>query len=87
LRLFLLTLGMELKVDIGYEQLVQAIKQLPASKIMQLKADLAEKISTAKGSEPNADFQKLLLSGPVMDDKQYAEYKDIRSRINKWRTK
>lgn len=78
---------MELKVDIGFEQLVQAIRQLPASKIMQLKAELSEKVPASKKSESNADFQKLLLSGPVMDAKQYEEYKDIRSRINKWRTK
>ena len=78
---------MELKVDIGFEQLIQAIKQLPASKIMQLKAELEEKVPASKVSKSNADFLKLLLSGPVMDDKQYEEYKDVRNRINKWRTK
>jgi hypothetical protein len=78
---------MELKVDIGFEQLVQAIKQLPASKIMQLKAELAEKKAAGNSTTSTADFQQLLLSGPVMDDKQYENYKDIRNRINKWRTK
>jgi len=69
---------MELKVEIGYEQLVQAIKQLPASKIMQLKAELAIEKPTEKHSANAVDFQKLLLSGPVMDDKQYDGYKDLR---------
>ncbi|MFI5162926.1 MAG: hypothetical protein ACHQHN_16715 [Sphingobacteriales bacterium] len=73
-----------MKIDIGFEQLVQAIRQLPASKIMQLKAELAEKKDAGNST---AEFQELLLSGPIMDDKQYENYKDIRNRINKWRTK
>jgi hypothetical protein len=78
---------MELKVDIGFEQLVQAIKQLPEGKIMQLKAELDEQAPSSKGSEPNADFLKLLLNGPVMSDKQYQNYRDLRNRFNTWRAK
>ncbi len=78
---------MELKVDIGFEQLVQAIKQLPEAKIMQLKAELSEKHFSKKSSQASIDFQKLLLSGPVMDDKQYEGHKSLRSRFSKWSTK
>lgn len=38
-------------------------------------------------SSDMTDFQKLLLTGPVMDDKQYEEYKTLRKRFNEWRTK
>jgi hypothetical protein len=78
---------MELKVEIGYEQLVQAIKQLPVSKILQLKAELAVEKPTGNHSANSVDFQKLLLKGPVMDDKQYEGYKSLRNRFNKWRAK
>ena len=77
---------MELKVDIGFDQLMKAINQLPAAKIMQLKAELSEK-SINESPAFTGDFQKFLLSGPVMDDHQYEQYKETRARLNKWRTK
>jgi hypothetical protein len=78
---------MELKVDIGFEQLVQAIKQLPEGKIMQLKAELSERTSTKKQSFTSADLQKFLLTGPIMSDKEYQSYKDLRNRFSAWRAK
>ena len=72
---------MELKVDISFEQLVQAIKQLPASKIRQLKAELSIENPTENHQVNVVDFQKLLLTGPVMGDKQYKEYKSFKRRL------
>ena len=77
---------MELKVEVGYEQLVLAIKQLSVAKIMQLKAELAIEGPTEKPSVNAVDFQKLLLSGPVMDDKQYENYKNTRNRFKAYKT-
>lgn len=77
---------MELKVDIGFEALMDAIKQLPVAKLNQVKAELSEN-AWSKVRENSNDFQHILLSGPVMDDKQYEDYKEMRSRLNKWRTK
>jgi hypothetical protein len=78
---------MELKVDISFEQLTQAIKQLPEAKIMQLKAELSGTGFVENHAERIADFQNLLLEGPVMDDKQYEGHKNLRNRFIKWRTK
>ena len=75
---------MELKVDIGFEQLLKAINQLPAAKIVQL---LSAKKTDGKGQSNTDDFQKFLLNGPVMGDHQYDIYKETRTRLNKWRTK
>ena len=77
---------MELKVDIGFEQLLKASKQLPAAKIEQLKAELSAKKKNNKNHTQPGDLQKLLLNGPVMDDHQYNLYKETRTRLNKWRT-
>ena len=76
---------MELKVEIGFDQLMNAIKQLPAAKLKQLKAELSEQTLTETMSRKN--IQHLLLNGPVMSDVQYEDYKAIRDRLNKWRTK
>ena len=78
---------MELKVDIGFDQLLKAINQLPAAKIVQLKAELSAKRIGNKNQAPSSDFQKFLLNGPVMDDHQYDIYKETRNRLNKWRAK
>jgi hypothetical protein len=78
---------MELKVDIGFDQLLKAINQLPAAKIAQLKAELSTKTVSNKNHVHSNDFQKLLLNGPVMDNHQYDVYKETRNRLNKWRTK
>ncbi|MEO6850847.1 MAG: hypothetical protein ABI203_03770 [Mucilaginibacter sp.] len=78
---------MELKVDVGFEQLLQAIKQLPADKIDRIKTELSIKKFNMKSSIHTFDFQQLLLSGPVMDDDQYKVFKENRKRLNKWRTK
>jgi len=83
----LLNLNMELKVDIGFEQLLKVINQLPAAKIIQLKAELSGKSRTNEKSAYTGDFQNFLLSGPVMNDHQYENYKEARTRLNKWRTK
>lgn len=77
---------MELKVDIGFNQLLQAIKQLPADKVDQLKAELAKK-SSGKLHHGAFNFQQFLLNGPVMDDDQYKDFKETRKRLNQWRTK
>jgi hypothetical protein len=78
---------MELKVDIGFEQLLKVINQLPAAKIIQLKAELSQKSINKENPTYEGDFQKFLLTGPIMDNSQYEHYKETRSRLNKWRTK
>jgi hypothetical protein len=78
---------MELKVDIGFEQLLKVINQLPVAKIIQLKAELSGKSINNENSSYTGDFQKFLLTGPIMDNHQYENYKEARARLNKWRTK
>jgi len=78
---------MELKVDIGFEQLLKVINQLPTAKIIQLKAELSEKSINNEKSALTGNFEKFLLTGPVMDDHQFEQYKATRARLNKWRTK
>ena len=75
---------MELKVEIGFDELLQAIQQLPDSQRSILKNELN------KTKQPKADitdFQKFLLNGPVMSDEHYKAYKETRKQFNKWRSK
>ena len=78
---------MEITIDIKYEQLLAAIKKLPAAKIKQLKSVLDDDFIREKASGELSDFQNFLLRGPVMSGEQYENYLADRKHFNAWRTK
>ena len=57
---------MEVSIDIRYEQLLEAIKKLPAAKIKQLRSVLDDSFINEKAAEELSDFQNYLLKGPVI---------------------
>jgi len=73
---------MEITIDIGYEQLLAAIKKLPAAKIKQLKSVLNEEFIEQKATKDLSDFQNFLLKGPVMSDEQYKLHQANRKDFN-----
>jgi hypothetical protein len=74
---------MELKVEIGFDELLSAIKQLPENQLAVLKKELDKQNVPAN----NKDFMEFLLKGPIMSDEHYREFKETRKSINKWRSK
>jgi len=78
---------MELTLNIGYEQLLFLIKQLPANQIAKLKTDLCDRNVLSKSKTEITEFQKFLLKGPVMSKEQYETYLENRKHFNLWRTK
>lgn len=76
---------MELMVDVKYEEVLKLVKQLPAAKIRQLKSALDEKFIEKKANREISDFQKFLLSAPVMTDSQLKTFKENRKHFNQWR--
>ncbi|WP_069658784.1 hypothetical protein [Arcticibacter eurypsychrophilus] len=78
---------MKVTVEIRYEQLLAAIKKLPAAKIKQLRLVLDDALIYEKASEDLSDFQSFLLKGPVMKEEQYKQYQADRKYFNQWRTK
>jgi len=77
---------MELKLNIGYQKLIELIKQLPANQIRKLKADLASIVTDNDMEKDRSDFQEFLLEGPVMEDDQYQDFLFNRKYFNTWRT-
>ncbi len=78
---------MKLTLDIGYEQLLFLIKQMPANQIAKLKNDIDDSFVILKSKKEISDFQKFLLQGPVMNDEQYENYLENRKNFNQWRAK
>lgn len=56
---------MEITVDIGFEQLLDLVKKLPAGKIKQLKTALDDDFIDEKAEEELSGFQIFLLNGPI----------------------
>jgi len=78
---------MEITVNIGYDDLLAAVKKLPAAKIQQLKSALGNDLIQSKASGELSDFQNYLLQAPVMSDEQYDQYKADRKHFSSWRMK
>lgn len=78
---------MEITIDIRYEQLLTAIKKLPAAKINQLRAVLDDSFIQEKASEELSDFQSFLLSGPAMSSEQHEKHLADRKHFSAWRKK
>ena len=78
---------MELKLNIGYNELLMLIKQLPAAKIAQLRSDINSTFTEQSFGNEEREFQEFLLNAPVMCDNEYEQFLENRKRFNEWRTK
>ena len=72
---------MELKMEIGLEQLIQAIKQLPARQLARLKAEINNAVPEKTDKEA---FKAFLLQAPTFTDEQIDLIAEARKSMNKW---
>jgi len=78
---------MEITVNIDYDDLLAAVKKLPAAKIQQFKSALGNDLIQSKASNELSDFQNYLLQAPTMSGEQYDRHKANRKHFSTWRTK
>ncbi|MCO5934073.1 hypothetical protein NAF17_00855 [Mucilaginibacter sp. RB4R14] len=74
---------MQIQVDIGFNDLVEIVKNLPKDKLLQLKRELEEKPVKVEKDQ----FRELLINGPTFSDEQIATMEEAQKAINQWRTK
>ena len=77
---------MELRLNVGFGQLVELINRLPASQIAKIKNEFPDRNIALKAKEEVIDFQKFILKGPVMSKEQYSNFKEQRKQFSLWRT-
>ncbi len=75
---------MEVKLNIGYEQLIAIIHQLPIDEVNKLKQEI-EKISSEKNVGAIDELESLLANGPIMSEKKYQEFEENRKNFSQWR--
>jgi hypothetical protein len=78
---------MELVVNLGYEQVINLVRQLPANQIEKIKKEITQDYIQKKAQAEISEFQQFLLSGPVMSNEQYQNFKENRKQFNTWRIK
>jgi len=76
---------MELTLNINYEQIVNLIRQLPSNQIAKITREFSESYISEKAKTEISDFQKFILSGPIMSDEQHSSFKQQRQHFNTWR--
>jgi hypothetical protein len=75
--------NMEIKLQIGYEQMLDMLRQLPQDELLRLLTEmqrLAERPKPLKGN-----LSAFLLSGPTMSAKQYNQFVENRKLFSQWR--
>ncbi|HVX50135.1 MAG TPA: hypothetical protein VHB48_08250 [Chitinophagaceae bacterium] len=72
---------MELKMEIGLDQLIQAIKQLPARQFAKLKAEINNTVPEKTDKEA---FKAFLLQAPVFTHEQINLIEEARKSMNRW---
>ncbi len=71
---------MELKISLGYEQVLEMVKQLPANQLVRLIQD-SKKILEKEKKVPQTSFQDFLLSAPTMSDEQHDAFLENRKNF------
>jgi len=79
---------MELRISMGYEQVLHLVQQLPWHEKQQLAQDIEHALREEEqpGTEPDdvTEFQELLLHGPVMSDEQFENFQNLRKAFKTW---
>ncbi len=80
---------MELRLNIGYEQVLNLVKQLSYPDWKKLTTEIekdlfSQKIKSKTINSELMEFQKFLLQGPIMTDEQFENYKQLRKSFNQW---
>ena len=82
---------MELKINIGYPQVLELVGQLPEKDILKLEKHIQNKFAiSAKGwirPQRHTSIQELIMQAPTWTDEEYCDYLEARQHINQSRLK
>lgn len=76
---------MELRLNIGYKELLELVKQLSPRELLQLKELITETLDQEAQRSNSSEFGAFLLNGPVMKEEKYQEFLESRKLFDQWR--
>ncbi|MFZ4412872.1 MAG: hypothetical protein ACOYOV_07300 [Bacteroidales bacterium] len=77
---------MEIKVNIGYREILELIFQLPEKDIQKLMKTIQKKENQKQVKTTTIDFQKLLLQAPTWSDKEYSDFLEGEKHFKQFRS-
>ena len=75
---------MQIQVDIGFDDLIRIVKELPKEQLLKFKKELDKQNTNDAQLQ---DLESFLLAAPTFSDKQLEEIEQTRKAINQWRKK
>ena len=75
---------MQLQIDIGVNQIIGLIKQLPWEQRALIKKELESDTVIDRTESRDADLTALLLSGPVMCAEEEKQFKQFNQEFDRW---
>ena len=75
---------MEIRLDIGINQLIGLIKQLPTDQKLKIKKEVDKELKENITAEQNSELTDILLSGPVMTKDEEKNFKKFNKEFAKW---
>lgn len=75
---------MELKFDIGINELLSLIRQLSPELKLRIKKELEKDSAQVPDKHDNSDLKELLLSGPVMSKEEENNFKNFNENFDRW---
>jgi hypothetical protein len=75
---------MELQIDLGINQLINLIRQLPPEQKVLIKKELEKEVSEKEVTISKNELTKLLLSGPVMTEEEESNFRNLNHEFDKW---
>ena len=75
---------MELRLNIGINELIGLIRQLPPEQKLLIKREMENEINSTDQPRIADDLTNLLLSGPTMTQKEEGNFKKLDKEFEKW---
>ncbi len=93
----IISITMELSINIKYAQLLKLARQLPYKYKKKLSREMEKDLKTTnrqgtnlpnstcgnETEEPN-ELQRFLLKGPIMSEEQFDQFRQLRKDFDKW---
>lgn len=75
---------MELRIDIGVNQILGLIKQMPQEHKLVLRRELDKAIKKKQVTIKDNDLTDILLSGPVMNEQEKMNFINLKKYFDLW---
>ena len=75
---------MQIQVDIGFDDLIRIVKELPKDQLLKIKKELENQDTKDIQAK---DLESFLMSAPTFSAKQLETIEQTRKAINQWRKK